>query len=109
MLMIFCQYPFDRSASVLGPEQCADHVNWQEVPDVPHGYRAHLRTSVTFPVSANIISFITEGARSQGSLEVSQTAEAGSDAIVEVDVFYRDQEDFDEAHTDEMPSGAGIV
>ena len=64
---------------------------------MPRGYRYHSRTSVTFPVAANIISVITEGARTQGSLEVSQTADAGSDAVVEIDVFYRHQEDFDEA------------
>ncbi len=51
---------------------------------------------MTFPVAANILSVITEGSRTHGSLEVSQTADAGSDAVVEVDVFYRNQEDFDE-------------
>ena len=82
---------------MVGPDQCSGQVNWEEVPDVPRGYRYHSRTSVTFPVAANLISVITEGARTQGSLEVSQTADAGSDAIVEIDVFYRHQEDFDEA------------
>ncbi|KAM5542209.1 hypothetical protein V8D89_004082 [Ganoderma adspersum] len=90
-------YPFGSSGTVVGPDQCSDQVNWEEVPDVPRGYRFHSRTSVTFPVAANIISIITEGARTQGSLEVSQTADTGSDAVVEIDVFYRQQEDFNEA------------
>ena len=52
---------------------------------------------MTLPVSENILSVITEGSRAHGTLEVSQTADAGSDAIVEVDVFYRIQEDFEKA------------
>ena len=61
------------------------------------GNRVHLHTSMTFPATANILSIITEGTRAYGSLEVSQTADAGSDAIVDIDVFYLDQLDFDEA------------
>ena len=80
---------------------------------MPRGYRVHLRTSTTLPVAANILSVITEGARTYGSLEVSQTADAGSDAVVEMDVFYRDQEDFDEAticrlHPSNSEWGLGI-
>ncbi|PIL33805.1 hypothetical protein GSI_04430 [Ganoderma sinense ZZ0214-1] len=102
-----------QSSSLLGPDQCADHVTWQEVPDVPLGYRAHLRTSVTLPVAENIISVIAEGARIQGSLEVSQTADAGSDAVVDVDVFYRNEENFNEAtvcvlHPTDNEWGLGI-
>ncbi|KAM5544943.1 hypothetical protein V8D89_001054 [Ganoderma adspersum] len=84
-------------STAVGPDRCAGHVTWEKVSDVPSGYRAHLRTSVTFPVPENILSVIAEGARAHGTLEVSQTADAGSDAVVEVDVFYRIQEDFDQA------------
>ena len=52
---------------------------------------------MTFPATANILSIVAEGTRAYGSLEVSQTADAGSDAIVDIDVFYLDQLDFDEA------------
>ncbi|KAM5531474.1 hypothetical protein V8D89_014864 [Ganoderma adspersum] len=84
-------------STAVGPDRCVGHVKWEKVSDVPSGYRTHLRTSVTFPVLENILSVITEGARAHGTLEVSQTADAGSDAVVEVDVFYRIQEDFEEA------------
>ncbi|KAI1788344.1 hypothetical protein LXA43DRAFT_1097445 [Ganoderma leucocontextum] len=106
-------YPFEHSATAVGPDQCSDHVSWEEVPDAPRGYRVHLRTSVTLPVSASILSVISEGARTHGSLEVSQTADAASDAVVKVDVFYRNQEDFDEAtvcrlHPSDNEWGLGI-
>ena len=79
------------------PRKCFDYATWDQLQTVPGAYRFHLRTSVTLPMSADILSFITQGARIHGSLDVSQTADAGSDAVVEVDAFYRNQEDFDEA------------
>ncbi|TBU46675.1 hypothetical protein BD309DRAFT_596842 [Dichomitus squalens] len=78
------------------PDQCSTKVVWEEASDVPHGYRFHLRSSVTLPVSADVLSVVAEGARFHGSLEVSQTANAGSDAIVEIDLFYHHEEDLDE-------------
>ena len=68
---------------------------------MPHtsSYRVHLRTSLTLPMSADMLSIVTRGSRTRGSLEVSQIADAGSDAVVDVDVFYRNREDFDEATT----------
>ena len=80
------------------PEKCFDYARWDEVKTVPGAYRSHLRTSVTLPLSADILSIITEGARTHGSLDISQTADVESDsAVVEIDVFYRNKEDFDEA------------
>ena len=64
---------------------------------MPQGYGFHSRTSLTLPMSADLLSVITQGARTHGSLEISQTADVGPDAVVEVDVFYRDQRDFEQA------------
>ncbi|KAM5544964.1 hypothetical protein V8D89_001075, partial [Ganoderma adspersum] len=89
------QFNWTRSTTGVGLDKCFDEANWERVWDVP-GNRVHLRTSMTFPLTANILSIITEGTRAHGSLEVSQTADAGSDAIVEIDVFYLDQLDFGE-------------
>ena len=64
---------------------------------MPQGYGFHSRTSLTLPMSADLLSVITQGARTHGSLEISQTADVGPDAVVEVDVFYHDQRDFEQA------------
>ncbi|KAM5544973.1 hypothetical protein V8D89_001084 [Ganoderma adspersum] len=106
-------YPFQPSAGVVGPDQCSDHVRWEKAQDVPQGYSFHSRTSVTLPMSADLLSVITQGARTHGSLEISQTSDVGSDAVVEVDVFYRDQKDFEQAtvcrlHPSQSEWGFGI-
>ena len=66
------------------------------------------------PLSADILSFIAEGAYSTGSIEVSQSCHSTSEnAVVDVEVFYASQQAFDDVtvcstHRSEREWGLGI-
>ncbi|KAI0330435.1 hypothetical protein GY45DRAFT_755003 [Cubamyces sp. BRFM 1775] len=64
-----------------------------------HGqYPYHAHASLAFPVNAQSMSFWTEGSLAHGSFEVSQVdGEVRTDALVDVDVWYKVEEALDPA------------
>ena len=92
---------------------CEEDLAWVEDPQgsFEYPYRAHAQLAL--PVAADELSFIAEGLHSHGSIEISQTADAGANAIVDVEVEYRQPEALDAAtvcrtHSDENKYGLGI-
>ena len=92
---------------------CEEDLAWVEDPQgsFEYPYRAHAQ--LAFPVGADELSFIAEGLHSHGSIEISQTADAGANAIVDVEVEYRQPEALDAAtvcrtHSGENKYGLGI-
>ncbi|KAI1790402.1 hypothetical protein LXA43DRAFT_513251 [Ganoderma leucocontextum] len=73
--------------------QCLDSVNFTTIT-TPQGegspYRAH--TSISLPVFAKELSFVARGDLSYGTFQISQSGDAGSEAVVDIDVSYHQPE-----------------
>ncbi|PIL33801.1 hypothetical protein GSI_04426 [Ganoderma sinense ZZ0214-1] len=95
------------------PSMCAEDLAWVEDPQgsFEFPYRAHAQLSL--PVAADELSFIAEGLHAHGSIDISQTADAGENAVVDVEVEYRQPEALDAAtvchtHPGDNKYGLGI-
>ncbi|KAI0330439.1 hypothetical protein GY45DRAFT_1336876 [Cubamyces sp. BRFM 1775] len=82
------------------PSQCVSNVNWTLDPDGGHGlWPLHATTSLTFPVDADELFFLAQGSLSHGTFEVSQSDDAGTDAVVDIEVWYKAEDALGEATT----------
>ncbi|KAI0352039.1 hypothetical protein OH77DRAFT_1410038 [Trametes cingulata] len=80
------------------PSDCDETVNWTLDSGRGHGdwpYRAH--TSLAFPLDAQELFFRSEGSLAHGTFEVTQSADAGDDATIDIDVWYRVEDALGEA------------
>ncbi|KAH9888410.1 hypothetical protein C8Q73DRAFT_839007 [Cubamyces lactineus] len=96
------------------PSQCVGDVNWTLDPDGGHGlWPLHATTSLTFPVDADELFFLAQGSFSHGAFEVSQSNDAGTDAVVDIEVWYKVEDALQEAtvcrlHPSASEHGLGI-
>ncbi|KAI0753418.1 hypothetical protein C8Q80DRAFT_1095853 [Daedaleopsis nitida] len=108
-------YYFSHGDYKTGPSKCEDVVNWTTNSlDHPYEYPFHAQTSVTFPLSALDMFFVSEGLLQHGDFEVSQDLDNHSDkAVVDIHVSYRVPDALDEAtvcrmHPEADEWGVGI-
>ncbi|RPD57430.1 hypothetical protein L226DRAFT_467615 [Lentinus tigrinus ALCF2SS1-7] len=76
---------------------CSDYANWTAIDADPHDkYPYRARTTMTLPLSAKELSFVSGGSFQYGDFELSQSADAVSDkVIVEIKVSFQDKQNFD--------------
>lgn len=114
--MLQSAFSQDTDITASAPSGCHENVAWNKT--ILNGVNMHgsyhAQTSMELPLSADILSFIAEGAYSAGSIEVSQTCHSTSEnAVVDVEVFYASQQAFDDVtvcstHRSEREWGLGI-
>ncbi|OBZ77938.1 54S ribosomal protein L16, mitochondrial [Grifola frondosa] len=102
------------STESIMPNNCVHHANWSMDPD-PHGHSLHTaQASFELPISSDSLYLIARGALSHGSIEISDSGEAGSDVVrVDISAFYYHEDALDRAEVcllqpEEGKNGVGI-